>query len=261
MRLTFVRPWPELRSYIESLWVFESDAGFPATDTSIAAPNGCSKLIIPYKNSLWSRHPGGRSEETKEHGLYFVGVQEAPTVLTSSPRETGFIAIEFRPEGAYPFLRLFMAETANGLFSFEELRTRIGREMRETVCNLEEVDRKIQFVQARLADLLRDAPRSSRGGRLRGRDAQATGGLTPIKALEQQTGYSAVTWSFYSKSAWACPRKRWRGSSGSSGSMRNGPGDELRRAEEKGVRLLSRPVSLHEGVQEVYGLPASPVCE
>ena len=46
MKLTFVNPRHELRPYIESFWVFESRTGFPATDSNIVTPNGCSKLII-----------------------------------------------------------------------------------------------------------------------------------------------------------------------------------------------------------------------
>jgi AraC-like DNA-binding protein len=191
MRLTFVRPWRQLCPYIQSFWVFESGSGLPAADTSIAAPNGCSKLIVPYKNSLLSRHPGERPRETKEHGLYFVGVQEAPTVLTSSSRETGFIAIEFYPHGARRFLNLSMADTTNGLFSFDELLARGGREMREALCNLETVDQKIRFVQTRLAGLLRNSRRSNGVVDYVVATLRATGGLTTIKALEQQTGYSS----------------------------------------------------------------------
>jgi AraC-like DNA-binding protein len=190
MRLTFVQPRPELRPYIESFWIFESASGLPAADTSIAAPNGCAKLIIPYQNSLWSRHPDDGPTETKEHGLYFVGVQEAPTFLTSAPRETGFIAIEFRPHGAYRFLNLPMAETANGLYPFEELHNEVGRRMQETMCNLDGVTGKVQFAQDYLVSLLREPPRSFTVVDHVVGVLKTTGGRTAIKALEQYTGYS-----------------------------------------------------------------------
>ena len=191
MRLTFVQPRPELRPHIESFWVFECDAGLPSADTSIAAPNGCAKLIIPYRNSLLSRHPGGRPQETKAHGLYFVGVQERPTILTSAPRPTGFIAIEFSPHGAHRFLDLSMADTANGLFAFEDLRGRIGREWREGLGNLPGAGRKVQYVQACLAASLREDRPSSAVVDHVVRTLKRTGGLTPIKTLERQTGYSS----------------------------------------------------------------------
>jgi hypothetical protein len=51
LKISFIKPRPELAPFVESFWVFESPSGFPATDASIAAPNGCAKLIIPYENS------------------------------------------------------------------------------------------------------------------------------------------------------------------------------------------------------------------
>jgi AraC-like DNA-binding protein len=190
MRLRFVHPWPQLRPYIESFWIFESTLGLPAADASIAVPNGCAKLIVPYQNSLWSRHPDDGPKETREHGLYFVGVQEAPTFLASAPRKTGFIAVEFRPHGAYRFLNLPMIETTNGLYAFEELRGRDGRTMRETLCNLDGVNQKIQSVQAHLTGLLRDAPRSFAVVDYVVGALKATGGRSPLKKLEEHTGYS-----------------------------------------------------------------------
>ena len=66
MKVTFVKPRHELKPYIESFWVLESPSGLPASDSSIAAPNGCSKLIIPYENSLVSQVHCVSSDEKKE---------------------------------------------------------------------------------------------------------------------------------------------------------------------------------------------------
>src|SRR5262245_5884220 len=52
MKISFVRPRAELQPHIESFWVLDSLTGLPATAGSIAAPNGCSKLIIPCENSI-----------------------------------------------------------------------------------------------------------------------------------------------------------------------------------------------------------------
>lgn len=120
MRLSFVQPRPELQPYIESFWVFESAVGMPSTDMSMAAPNGCPKLIIPYENSLVSI-ANGRTQVSHEEGLYFVGNRDTSTLIRSSMRRTGFIGIEFRPHGAFPFFGIAMQETANGLFDAEVL--------------------------------------------------------------------------------------------------------------------------------------------
>src|SRR5262249_7046222 len=50
---SFIKPQQELSPYIESFWVCESATGIPLVDRNLAAPNGCSKLIIPYENSLF----------------------------------------------------------------------------------------------------------------------------------------------------------------------------------------------------------------
>ena len=69
MKITFVKPRHGLQPYIESFWVFESPDGLPRNDSSIAAPNGCSKLIIPYENSLVSV-ADGRVQISHEQRLY-----------------------------------------------------------------------------------------------------------------------------------------------------------------------------------------------
>jgi hypothetical protein len=93
---TFLTPHAELRPYVESFWVLESPNGLPATAKSIAAPNGCSKLIVPYENSVISV-ADGRVQTSWALRMYFVGNRDSATLIRSSAHKTGFIAIEFRP--------------------------------------------------------------------------------------------------------------------------------------------------------------------
>ena len=116
MRLSFVKPREELRSYIEAVWVFESATGIPLTDGNLAVPNGCSKLIIPYENSI-SGLSEGRAGVSREHGLYFVGNRISATLIHSSARKTGFIGIEFSPHAAFPLFGIPMHETVDDKFS------------------------------------------------------------------------------------------------------------------------------------------------
>ena len=83
MKLSFIRPRPELQPYVESLWVFESADGIPPERQSLAAPNGCPKIIILYGNCLTSM-ANGRVQISRE-GLYFVGNRDSATLLRSSP--------------------------------------------------------------------------------------------------------------------------------------------------------------------------------
>ena len=112
MRLSFVKPREELRSYIEAVWVFESATGIPLTDRSLAVPNGCSKLIVPYQNSLFGISDGCTGV-SREHGLYFAGNRDKATLIHSSVQKTGFIGIEFSPHGAFPLFGIPMQETVD----------------------------------------------------------------------------------------------------------------------------------------------------
>ena len=88
MKLTFVKPRQELQPYIKSLWVFESAAGMPQTDTSLAVPNGSPKLIILHENSLKSVVEG--RVQVSGPGLYFVGNRDVSALIRSSPPENWF---------------------------------------------------------------------------------------------------------------------------------------------------------------------------
>jgi AraC-like DNA-binding protein len=189
MKISFVQPRPELQQLIESLWVFESPSGMPATDTSMAAPNGCPKLVIPYENSLVATWEG-RDHLTREQGLYLVGHIDTSVFLRSEVRKTGNIVVEFAPHGAYPFFGIPMHETANGLHEADVVFGKWGRDIRETLRNLEAVGQKVAFIQEQLARLLRNKPRDNGlvhfcVESLKNRDGRIT-----IRELEQRTGYS-----------------------------------------------------------------------
>jgi len=189
MRLSFVQPRPELQPYIESLWVFESPVGMPPTDTSLAAPNGCPKLIIPYENSLEATFDG-HSQVSHEGGLYFVGNRATPTLIRSSVRPTGFIGIEFSPHGAFPLFGIAMQETVNGLFDAEVLFGTWGRRARETLCNFQKVRQKIDFIQEQLAVGLRRNPRQNAVVDFCVRWLKLSDGQFVMNELERKTGYS-----------------------------------------------------------------------
>jgi AraC-like DNA-binding protein len=189
MKLSFIAPRPELQPYIESFWTFESPVGMPATDTSMAAPNGSPKLVIPYENSLLSI-ADGRTSVSHEGGLYFVGNRDTQTLIHSSARRTGFVVIEFSPYGAFPFFGVPMEETVNGLFDAEAAFGKWGREVRETLRNLELVDRKVNFIQDHLVALMRKAPRRNTLIEFCVGALRLSRGRVAIGELERRTGYS-----------------------------------------------------------------------
>ena len=189
MKISFVRPRCELQPYIESFWVLESPTGLPASATSIAAPNGCSKLIIPYENSIVSV-ANGRTQISHAHRMYFVGNRDSATFIRSSAHKTGFIAIEFRPHGAFPIFGVPMSETSNQLWETDCVFGQWSRDVQVTLNDLERVDKKVAYIQDRLILLLRKN-RCDAGlvgycvGALRLVD-----GRISVRELQQRTGYS-----------------------------------------------------------------------
>jgi AraC-like DNA-binding protein len=189
MRLSFLQARPELQPHIESLWVFESRLGMPLTDQSLAAPNGCPKLIIPCENSLVSV-ADGRSSVSREGGLYFVGNRDTQTLIHSSARETTFVAIEFSPHGAFPFFGIPMQETANGLFDSHTVFGKWGRETREALGNLPQMNKKVNFIQDQLVKLLRRKPRNNTIIQFCVEALRLSHGRVAVRELERRTGYS-----------------------------------------------------------------------
>lgn len=189
MNLSFVPPRAELRPFIESFWVFRSALGMPRQDTSIAAPNGCSKLIIPYENSLFSV-ADGKTSVSHQGGLYFVGNRDSQTLIHSSARETGFVVIEFSPHGAFPFFGLPMDETTNGLFDAETLFCSWGRRVGEALRNLEQVEEKVNFIQDQLIKLLRRGARQNSVVEFCVHALRLSSGRVTVRELERRTGYS-----------------------------------------------------------------------
>jgi len=190
VKLSFVKHRLELQPYIESFWIFESTTGIALTDRNLAVPNGCSKLIIPYENSL-SGISEDRAGVSREHGLYFVGNRIKTTLIHSSARKTGFIGIEFSPHAAFPLFGIPMHETVDEkIFDSEVLFGRWGRETREALCNVEGVEQKVSFIQDELVELSRRSQRSNGVIEFCVNALKLTHGRMPIKELERKTGYS-----------------------------------------------------------------------
>lgn len=189
MKLTFVQPRAELRPYVQSIWVFESENGLPPVETNMAAPNGRPKLIISCKNAITSIAEG-RVQSNREHGVYFVGTRDLPVVLRTKPEETGFIGVEFFPHGAYPILGIPMHETANRLLSIVELCSVRGEHFAERVANLGSLEQKLECVQTELYALLRRKQLHNPLVAYCVGKLNQSHGLMAIAALEHDTGFS-----------------------------------------------------------------------
>jgi AraC-like DNA-binding protein len=188
MKLSFLTPRVELRPYIRCIWVFESNDGLPVSDISMAAPNGCPKLVVNFENSLISS-ARGQSNETREQSVSFVGIRDIPVVLSTPARRTCFVGMEFHPPGVFPIFGIPMGELTNRLSPAEDLSGAWDRSFADRIWNHEGTRGKVDLIQGRLIQALR-----------RGRPRNPlveycvdyllrTNGVAAISDLEDKTGY------------------------------------------------------------------------
>lgn len=191
MQLRFVEPLPELAPYVQAIWVCESDTGLLPTARSLAVPNGCPKLIVPFLNSLVSETAERGRIISDEGGVYLVGNRTSATRVFSSLRPTGFVGVEFRPYGAFALLGVPMHETTDRLADSRDVADRIGKRMREAVESRTTVAGMVEELQRILAAGLRPADVASSVVTHCVRAIERTAGQVPIAELQRTTGYSA----------------------------------------------------------------------
>ena len=189
MKMEFIPCREELKPFVHLIWTFESPVGMPASDANLAAPNGCPKLILNCENSIVSV-VDGRVQESREHALYFIGTREGPALLRTNPGKTSFIGVEFYPFGAYPIFGIPMTETANGLWLADDLMSKWGRNVCETIRSLCTMREKTDFLQARLVNLLNRKTIRNTVVEYSVSTLKETNGLTTISELEWKTGYT-----------------------------------------------------------------------
>ena len=130
MKVSFIKVRDQLKPFIQSIWVVESPGGMPASDSNVAAPKGCPKLIVTLDNTIRSTAHGA-ALVSQEGALYFVGNRDSPTFLQARAGGTRFVGIEFCPQGAYPVFGVPMIETTNRRFPTDEVFAKWGRDVLE----------------------------------------------------------------------------------------------------------------------------------
>jgi AraC-like DNA-binding protein len=190
MKLTFIEPRPELKTFIESLWLFESPIGMPSPDIDFSAPDGHPKLVIPVENSI-TAITNGQIQAGYDRDVYFVGNRDSATLLRTTQQRTLFIGIEFYPHGAYPILGVPMGELTNRRLPAEVLFPKWGREVSEMVRNKVHISEKIDCIQSHLIALLQERDRHNPVVRFCAESLKNSNGLITVRDLERRTGYSS----------------------------------------------------------------------
>jgi AraC-like DNA-binding protein len=188
MRVSFVRPIKELQPYVESIWLLESGQGIPPAARSIAAPNGCPKLIFLCQNTL-AAHSNGRTQLNPEGKLYFVGNKIHSTSLWTNRSPTRFIGVEFAPHGAFPFFHTPLSETRDRVWEADTV-LRWGRRVEELIDYTGTAEEVTLQLQQELVNQLRRNQIDDRLVAWCVAQLRSTYGRLSIRELECQTGYS-----------------------------------------------------------------------
>lgn len=189
MRLTRIPIHPRLVRWIDSIWIFESDAGVPEASSRIIAPNGRAKLVLSYRNSLDVRHARG-FQEGREGRLHFIGVWDEASVISSPAAASGSIGIEFQPHGIARFAGFSLARAANRVLDASDAFGNLGRDLEERLGGTEDVREKVRILEEFLLSRL-DATKSVQPVLdFAVRRIQETHGAVEIRELERGTGYS-----------------------------------------------------------------------
>lgn len=189
MRLTRVPIHPRLARWIDSIWVFESDAGVPEASSRIIAPNGRAKLILSYRNSLDVHHARGH-QVGREGQLHFIGVWDESSVISSPPAASGSIGIEFHPHGIARFAGFPLVHASNRVVDASDAFGNLGRDLEARLGEAEGVREKLVILQEFLLSRM-DATKSVAPVLdFAVRRILETHGAVEIRELERRTGYS-----------------------------------------------------------------------
>lgn len=190
MKVQFVETLPELKQHIQAAWILDCPTGIPSgCCKTVAAPNGCPKLVIPVKNTLTSlrRNIVG---QTRRDQLYFDGLQQFPIEIRTTPQETQFICVEFYPHAAHDLFGVPMSELVNRCVTIDDVIPKWGMATKGLVCDESTASGKLHRAQEQLIALLRRSERRNSVVAFCVESIRRRSGLVPIRELERETGYS-----------------------------------------------------------------------
>jgi Domain of unknown function (DUF6597) len=190
MKLELIQTRPELRPYINKMWVFENSGRLPDEDMKVIVPNGMVKLVIPIHNGISGKYRNW-SHLSKEGTITLIGIADSPAIVDveqDAPHIT--IGIIFSPLGAYRIFQLRHSELKNKIFPLEDIFGKSARNIQELIANTELVSQKIQIIQSYLITLVSQSePDLILDYCLR--QIESSKGLITVAELEKKTGYSS----------------------------------------------------------------------
>lgn len=190
MNLQHIDPVPQLKSYIEKIWVFESNGPMPSDDMKLIVPNGRLLLVIPFRNSLTGKM-GGKYYIAKTNRIAVTGMCDLATIVdTERFAPVGTIGVEINAIGAYRFFHLRLKDIKNQLHYLTDILGKIAREIELRIAESQSIDEKINFIQQFLLSLF-TRKEEDRLFEYCIQRIMSKSGSIKIGELEKETGYSS----------------------------------------------------------------------
>lgn len=183
-------PLPQLKGYIDRIWVFESSAPMPNDDMKLVVPNGRLLLVIPFRNGLTGLMDD-KYYVTPKDQMALVGMSDRPSIVDAAAQgPTGTIGVEISAMGAYRFFHLRLKDIKNQLHPLADILGKTINSIEQRLAESPAIPGKIRLLQQFLLSLFFRSERDPLFEYCVQQIHVATGSQL-VRQLEQGTGYSS----------------------------------------------------------------------
>lgn len=188
-RFEIIQPVPLLRNYIERMFIIETSGRMPSNDLKLIVPNGCAKMVIPFKNSLVG-HSSQWKHISRQNKIGIIGISDISAMVDYGDEgPSGNITIEFSPLGLYRFFNFQWKEITNQIYDLDEVLGPKIRSLENLLVNTETIKERIAIVQNFLIQNL--STHSDPIFDYCINEIIKSKGIIKVKQLEKYTGYSS----------------------------------------------------------------------
>ena len=181
---------PQLKGFIEKIWVFESSEPMPRDDMKMVAPNGRLLLLMPFRNALVGQKVN-RNYLAPQNRISLVGMSDCPSIVDAEMKGAiGTIGVEISAIGAYRFFHIRLKDIKNQLYLLEDIIGRPAKIIQQRMSETQSIDGKIQLLQQFLLSLFVQSEEDTLFEYCIRQINLSKGGHT-IKQLEHKTGYTS----------------------------------------------------------------------
>jgi len=188
VNIQLFKPAPMLEQHISMIWAFENaDDGIAEDDAKLVAPNGCMKLLIPYRKKITS-FIGGLSTVHREMSMIVAGQMRQPVQINPEPGG-GTIGFEFKPASAALFFGGGMHELTDRVLDGRDLWGSAGERLRERFGNAASTAERVALVQRFLCRFVMERS-VNRAVETAVQQIIRSSGLVSVQAISDELAYS-----------------------------------------------------------------------